>query len=44
MKKVLVILLWFFSLVFSLRPVYAAEPEQKPARRNRNRPSQRKSL
>ena len=31
MKKVLVILLWFFSLVFSLRPIYAAEPEQKPA-------------
>jgi len=31
MKKVLVILLWFFSLVFSFRPVYAAEPEQKPA-------------
>jgi hypothetical protein len=31
MKKVLVILLWFFSLVFSLRPVDAAEPEQKPA-------------
>ena len=34
MKKVLVILLWFFSLVFTLGPVYAAEPaatEQKPA-------------
>src|SRR6476659_6067905 len=31
MKKVLVILLWSFSLVFWLRPIYAAEPEQKPA-------------
>jgi hypothetical protein len=31
MKNVLVILLWFFSLVFSLGPLYAAEPEQKPA-------------
>jgi hypothetical protein len=34
MKKVLVILLWFFGLVFTLGPVYAAEPaatEQKPA-------------
>ncbi len=31
MKNVLVILLWFFSLVFSLGPVDAAEPEQKPA-------------
>ena len=34
MIKVLVILLWFFSLVFTLGPVYAAEPaatEQKPA-------------
>jgi hypothetical protein len=30
MKKLLVILLVFLSLVFSLRPVYAAEPEQKP--------------
>jgi Putative beta-barrel porin-2, OmpL-like. bbp2 len=31
MKNVLVILLWSLSLVFWLRPIYAAEPEQKPA-------------
>ena len=31
MKKVWVILLLSFSLVFWLRPLYAAEPEQKPA-------------
>ncbi len=31
MKKVWVILLLSFSLVFWLRPIYAAEPEQKPA-------------
>ena len=30
MKKLLVILLLFLSLVFSLRPIRAAEPEQKP--------------
>ena len=31
MKNVWVLLLWFFGLVLSLAPLYAAEPEQKPA-------------